>query len=324
MPFTQEAFLGVFASYNQVLWPAALALWVATAAVFVAFIAGAKMWQPLPFLMLAILWLWAGLAYHALFFTKINPAAWVFAALFVAQGIMLLVVARSRRTVCRPPSGWRRSVSSGLIIYAFAYPAIVLADGFAYPRMPTYGVPCPTTILTMGFLLAVSTRSYLLAAVPVAWSLIAGSAAWLYGVHADLILPAAGVVLAIDLALKRSHVMRKRSVAGVLAFLIVVPVFVPASTAFASPDQHQHEQQAAAAPGGGAKMGEMKMAGMQMGEMMQKNKANTERLNALMARVKSSSGDAKVTAMADVIAVLLEERAAMQEHCATACSMMKK
>jgi hypothetical protein len=63
---------------------------------------------------------------------------------------------------------------------------------------------------------------------------------------------------------------------------------------------------------------------MQMGEMMQKNKANTERLNALMARVKSSSGDAKVAAMADVIAVLLEERTAMQDHCATACSMMKK
>ena len=36
-------------------------------------------------------------------------------------------------------------------------------------------------------------------------------------------------------------------------------------------------------------MGEMKMAGMQMGDMMEKKKANTERLNALMAQVKSSS-----------------------------------
>jgi hypothetical protein len=43
-----------------------------------------------------------------------------------------------------------------------------------------------------------------------------------------------------------------------------------------------------------------------------------------MARVKGLSGDAKVAAMADVIAVLLEERTTMQEHCTTACSMMKK
>ncbi len=123
--------------------------------------------------------------------------------------------------------------------------------------------------------------------------------------------------------------MRKLSLAGVLAFLIGVPVFVPASTAFATPQQHQHEQQAQTAQGADAKtgemkMGKMKMAGMQMGDMIEKKKANTERLNALMAQVKSSSGDAKVTAMAEVIALLLEERAAMQEHCATMCSMMKK
>ena len=61
-----------------------------------------------------------------------------------------------------------------------------------------------------------------------------------------------------------------------------------------------------------------------MGDMMEKKKANNERLNALMAQVKSSSGEAKVNAMAEVIALLLEERTAMQDHCARTCSMMKK
>ena len=28
-------------------------------------------------------WIWSALAYHAAFFTRINPAAWVFAALFL-------------------------------------------------------------------------------------------------------------------------------------------------------------------------------------------------------------------------------------------------
>jgi hypothetical protein len=40
------------------------------------------------------LWLWSAAAYHALLFTRINPAAWVFAALGVVGGsaAMLLTV----------------------------------------------------------------------------------------------------------------------------------------------------------------------------------------------------------------------------------------
>ena len=68
----------------------------------------------------------------------------------------------------------------------------------------------------------------------------------------------------------------------------------------------------------------MKMDATMMDEMAAKKKANTDRITALMAQVKSATGDAKVAAMADVIAVLLEERAAMREHCATMMSMMKK
>ena len=68
----------------------------------------------------------------------------------------------------------------------------------------------------------------------------------------------------------------------------------------------------------------MTMGAGMMDEMAAKKKANTERIAALMAQVKSSTGEAKVAAMADVINVLLEERAAMGEHCATKMSMMKK
>jgi hypothetical protein len=322
MPFTRDAFLDVFAAYNQAVWPWALGLWVLTAIVFVAFVVRMRIPQALPFYVLAVQWGWAGLIYHAIFFTAINPAAWMFAALFLVQGIILFIAAQSGRTSFQPPWTWRTGFSSVLIVYALAYPAVVWADGFAYPRMPTFGVPCPTAILTIGFLLAISTSSLPVATIPVLWSLIAGSAAWLFGVHADLALPVAGIVLAIDLALRRSHVMRKLSLAGFLAFLIGVPVF-------AAPQQHQHEQQAQTAQAGDAKtgemkMGKMKMAGMQMGDMMEKKKAANARLDALMAQVKSSSGEAKVNAMAEVIALLLEERTAMQDHCATACSMMKK
>jgi hypothetical protein len=72
------------------------------------------------------------------------------------------------------------------------------------------------------------------------------------------------------------------------------------------------------------KMGEMKMDPKMMEEMAARKKANTERITAMMAQVRSTSGEAKVAAMADVIGVLLEERTAMQEHCAAMMTMMSK
>ena len=74
----------------------------------------------------------------------------------------------------------------------------------------------------------------------------------------------------------------------------------------------------------GMKMGEMKTDSKMMEEMAAKKNANTARLTALMATVKSATGDAKVAAMADVIEVLLEERSAMEEHCAMMMAMSKK
>ena len=209
MPFTARAFLDVFAAYNEALWPLAAVLWLITAAVAALVMSGRSMWAPLPRLMLAGHWLWAGLVYHALFFTRINPAAWLFAALFVAQGLLFITAASSDRLTAARRGSARQAISSVLIVYSLIYPAVAWADGFAYPRMPTFGVPCPTVILTVGFLLAASSPSVLLSAVPVAWSLIGGTAAWFFDVHADLVLPAAGALLVADLILRRSHVMRK-------------------------------------------------------------------------------------------------------------------
>jgi hypothetical protein len=108
---------------------------------------------------------------------------------------------------------------------------------------------------------------------------------------------------------------------SVFIVLVAMLVFVPASPALAQAAQHDHEQQAQK---GGMKMDGMKMDPKMMEDMAAKKKANTERIAALMAQVHSSTGDRKVAAMADVIGVLVEERAAMQEHCAAMMAMMKK
>jgi hypothetical protein len=318
VPFTANEFLDVFAAYNRALWPFAAILWVLTGLVAAALVLRRSIPAPLLGVLLAGHWLWVGLVYHAWFFTAINPAAWLFAAFFIAQGMLFLALRSSLRQAVDRPAPARRVVSSLLIIYSLIYPVVVWADGFTYPRMPTFGVPCPTVILTIGVLLAASTPSVLLSVTPVGWSLIAGTAAWQFGVHADFVLPAAGVALVVDVILRRSHVMKKLSVFIVLVTMLV---FVPASPALAQAAQHDHEQQAQK---GGMKMDGMKMDPKMMEDMAAKKKANTERIAALMAQVHSSTGDRKVAAMADVIGVLVEERAAMQEHCAAMMAMMKK
>ena len=63
----------------------------------------------------------------------------------------------------------------------------------SYPRAPSFGVPCPTTILTAGLLLLLPRReARLVAVIPVIWAAIGGSAAFLLAIRADLALLLAG------------------------------------------------------------------------------------------------------------------------------------
>ncbi|HZD54130.1 MAG TPA: DUF6064 family protein, partial [Woeseiaceae bacterium] len=50
-----------------------------------------------------------------------------------------------------------------MIVYALSYPLLAMAGVHARPRTPTFGVPCPTTLMTVGYLLmAVPVRRMLL------------------------------------------------------------------------------------------------------------------------------------------------------------------
>lgn len=63
------------------------------------------------------------------------------------------------------------------------------------PAMPTFGLPCPTTIYTLGLLLwAERPMPRWLLTVPLAWSVLGASAARQLGVWEDLGLVAAGVL----------------------------------------------------------------------------------------------------------------------------------
>src|SRR5687767_5995887 len=147
-------------------------------------------------LILGVLWLWNAAAYHALLFTRVNPAAWVFAGLFTFQAVLFFRVAYRDDLEYFGRRDWQRSAAILLVVYAFAYPFLTIALGHGYLNGPTFGVPCPTAILTIGLLLSVRGAVPIsLVVIPVSWSAVGGSAAILLAVPADYVLLAAGGTL---------------------------------------------------------------------------------------------------------------------------------
>jgi hypothetical protein len=76
LPFGPEQFLAVFASYNAAIWPAQIGAYLSGCLAIVLLF-----WKPpradrITAGILAMMWLWTGLAYLGAFFSTINKAAY--------------------------------------------------------------------------------------------------------------------------------------------------------------------------------------------------------------------------------------------------------
>jgi len=206
LPFTVEQFFTVFADYNQTIWPAQWLLRAVPVGVLLLSVSPMAWRDRAICLLLGTLWAWMAIAYHLLSFSTINPAAYVFAACFLAQAVLFLWWAVSNRPLslgfCRD---FRGTAGVAMLAYALiAYPAMSAWLGHAYPSAPTFGVPCPTTIFTLGILtLARTSRTTILFVFPLLWSAIGGSAAFLLGVWQDLGLVASGLAAAAVIGIDR-------------------------------------------------------------------------------------------------------------------------
>jgi hypothetical protein len=197
LPFTVEQFFGVFRLYNSTVWPAQILL-VLLAVLTVIFIALRRPWSGVAVsAILALFWIWLGAAYHLAFFARINPAAYGFGVLSMLGGLLFLWQGVIRK---RLEFAFIRSVRTalGTALIAFAlivYPVWSTLAGHGYPELPTFGLPCPTTIFTIGVLaLASGAGLRAVLVVPILWFLVGSQAAFLLDVKPDLGLIVAGIV----------------------------------------------------------------------------------------------------------------------------------
>lgn len=197
LPFSHAQFLEVFAKYNLAVWPSQILVYVLAAGMLGALALHRPQWRDRVVAGgLVLMWIWTGIAYHWLQFTAINKAAWVFGALFVLQGFLFAHAgATSKLQFGASETGFSRWLGWALVVYASVlYPLLGMAFGPGYPAMPMFGItPCPVTIFTFGFLLLSSSKvPRRLLVVPVLWSLIGGSAAFLLDVPQDWLLVLSG------------------------------------------------------------------------------------------------------------------------------------
>ena len=207
LPFTPEQFADVFAAYNEAIWPAQMVAYALGLAALVLLQRKTPASDIAVALILSAMWMWTGIAYHALFFARINGAAYLFAALFVAQGAFIAASGLSGKLRFEWRPGLAAWTGVALAFYAAVlYPLIGLWAGYAYARLPMFGVtPCPVTLFTFGlFLLSVPILPRGLLVVPLLWSLIGGSAAILLRVPQDWLLLASGA-MAVPLLLPRDR-----------------------------------------------------------------------------------------------------------------------
>lgn len=207
LPFTPEQFFAVFARYNEAVWPMQILL-SAVALLCVGLLFRPSVWASrTSYLILSLLWGWMAIAYHFAFFSDINPAAWLFGAIFLLGSATFAWTGMARDGVSlRPVPGVRSVLGATLIVFALVvYPLVGHSLGHRYPSAPTFGLPCPTTIFTLGLLLfSVKPVARWVFVVPLSWAAVGSLAAFQLGVIEDLGLLAAGIATLAVLGFSRA------------------------------------------------------------------------------------------------------------------------
>jgi hypothetical protein len=200
LPFTLEQFLDVFRQYNISVWPMQILL-IVLALVATYFSIFKKPYSDkIIVFILTFLWLWMGVAYQLIYFSSINKAAIIFGSLFIMQSLLFFYFGIIKNKLIFQFNLNKYGVTGmALAIVALVvYPLLGYWFGHVYPSSPTFGLPCPTTIFTLGILLLSSSgMPFIVVIIPAIWSIIGFSAAASLGMKEDTVLLIAGFACTI-------------------------------------------------------------------------------------------------------------------------------
>ncbi len=153
--FTPQQFQSMLHAYNLAIWPAPVVAYALGVAAIILAVNKPPFADKVIAGILAGFWLWTGGMFYLTFFSEINPAAFLFGALFILQGVMLVIVGVGQPTV---RFHVRRDIY-GIMGACFAlYAAVIypfLGMFFGHrPFTPLFGIaPCSAIMFTWSMLL---------------------------------------------------------------------------------------------------------------------------------------------------------------------------
>lgn len=198
IPFDREVFLTILGQYNELIWPAQTAAYALGAMLIYGLLRPGPGSGRTIATILAVFWIWTGLAFHWSQYSVINFAAPAFAALFVAEGFLIawsgVLRGHLQFQFQRSLRGWCGLAIIGLA--ALLYPVLGLFTDMAWPKSPAFGLsPEPVALLTLGAFLNGRRRAAMIhGAAAILWLAAAAGASWLLTLPDGLPLIAAAII----------------------------------------------------------------------------------------------------------------------------------
>ncbi len=215
-PFSTEQFLAVFEHYNASVFPSQILLFLLGIFATWLLISRNPYRNRIIILILSAIWLWNGLVYQIIFFSQINKAALIFGIVFSVQAIFMIFEGLARNRLSFSFQGRGKEIT-GLVLILYGliiYPLIDLLTGHSVSGMISLGLPCPSTIMTLGFFLMSAKRfpGYLLI-IPVLWAFMGLSAALNFGIYQDIVM-VLSALLTLVMILGHNRILHRVSAGG--------------------------------------------------------------------------------------------------------------
>ncbi|SDM90723.1 hypothetical protein SAMN05421813_12822 [Daejeonella rubra] len=208
IPFTTEHFFEIFEKYNLEIFPVQLIILILGILSAIILHSKIKSKNKLIGGFLGALWLWIGIAYHFAYFTEINKTAYVFGGLFVVQGLIFLIETFYRKKFEFEYNGKIMDhIAYFFIIFGIVlYPILIYVLEGSLIRTITIGLPCPSTILTFGFLILTKPKfSKYIVIIPALWTIVGTSAAFNFGVYPDYFMPVSALTSIVYLIARKKE-----------------------------------------------------------------------------------------------------------------------
>lgn len=174
MKFSFDEFMAMLADYNKAIWPLQIIVYLVTIAIIVMMLMQVRHSGKIIAAWLGILWIWVGIVFNFIYFSKLTLYGIIFGVIFIFQGLLFLYSGFARNDMAfRLNSGWKAIAGLVIMLYALiGYAALEYAWGRGYPEILPFGLaPCPLTVFTLGILLlSVKKIPGYLVIIPVVYS----------------------------------------------------------------------------------------------------------------------------------------------------------